>query len=119
MADDNPCNLIQASATNGVLEGEEQALLFLDSLDGYLMLLDSLSSSLRQLSNDGKHPMSMLGGAWHGNPLPLPVGLPMAVAIPDGLLPVGLPVDVSCPGWPAAWWSSRGCSLSLLAAFVW
>ncbi|XP_028552075.1 uncharacterized protein LOC110094122 isoform X2 [Dendrobium catenatum] len=48
MADDNACSLVQASATNGELEGEEQALLFLDSLDSYLMLLDSLSSSLRQ-----------------------------------------------------------------------
>ncbi|KAI0499544.1 hypothetical protein KFK09_017748 [Dendrobium nobile] len=48
MADDNPCSLVQASATNGELEGEEQALLFLDSLDSYLMLLHSLSSSLRQ-----------------------------------------------------------------------
>ncbi|KAI0499540.1 hypothetical protein KFK09_017744 [Dendrobium nobile] len=48
MADDNPCSLVQASETNGEIEGEQQALLFLDSLDSYLMLLDSLSSILRQ-----------------------------------------------------------------------
>ncbi|KAL0923925.1 hypothetical protein M5K25_004713 [Dendrobium thyrsiflorum] len=30
-----------------------------------------VSSTIQKLSNDGKHPMSMLGGAWHGNPLGL------------------------------------------------
>ncbi|XP_020591880.1 coiled-coil domain-containing protein 115 isoform X2 [Phalaenopsis equestris] len=53
MEDGNPRNLLQEKIvkdeTNGELkEREEQALLFLDSLDCYLVLLESLTSTLRQ-----------------------------------------------------------------------
>lgn len=45
----SPMHEVAEEELNGVCdEGEEQTLLFLDSLDGYLTLLDSLFSSLRQ-----------------------------------------------------------------------
>ncbi|KAK8968889.1 hypothetical protein KSP40_PGU018198 [Platanthera guangdongensis] len=45
----NPMQGVAEDEPNGECgDREEQALLFLDSLDGYLALLDSLSSSLRQ-----------------------------------------------------------------------
>ncbi|KAL0907306.1 hypothetical protein M5K25_021706 [Dendrobium thyrsiflorum] len=57
---------------------------------------DQLSSVQWLLSNDGKHPMSMLGGAWHDNSLVIPPFPVMAVRflLPDlcspGLFPVAV-----------------------------
>ncbi|KAL0913043.1 hypothetical protein M5K25_016474 [Dendrobium thyrsiflorum] len=73
---------------------------------------EQLSSVQWLLSHDGRHPMSMLRGAWHGNleiPLLFPCGgcsvsalwllvSPVSVFVSVGLLPVGL---------------SRGCSVSV------
>ncbi|KAK8941078.1 hypothetical protein KSP39_PZI009804 [Platanthera zijinensis] len=44
----NPMQVAEDEPNGECGDGEEQALLFLDSLDGYLTLLDSLSSTLRQ-----------------------------------------------------------------------
>lgn len=67
MEDSNPCNPLEEEtvkdATDGELrEREEHTLLFLDSLDGYLIQLESLTSTLRQgwleLAS-GRHSMGL------------------------------------------------------------
>lgn len=42
----------EIESTNELVESDEHILNFLDSMDSYLILMDSLSSALRQVKKD-------------------------------------------------------------------